>query len=414
MQNLSGQWTGRITGTNSGRISFALSQDDNLLSGEGAIHDDQLGTYRYTVAGRVSPSIQLQMMPAGKVDRLRLGVVSVTAVREGDDLLIGKWVSQIGTRGEFHAERRGVDSQAQGRAEGGARERRPQAQVPRVLRPGVEIDSYRLMRRLGRGMSSEVWQAQVVVPPMGIELREGEDVAVKFYSPMMMHGTQSMRIQREFSIAAETNHPGLAKVYDLILSPSRPFHTFMVMEYIEGRTLKDVITQSGPMDAEQVKRFGITLFGALDELHTIGAIHRDVKAANIMVPANSVGRPGIKLVDLGIVAVTTEDRLTAGSVFMGSKHSAPLEQLTGEEVTESVDIYGAGTVLFHCLTGRPMYDKVGAEGAIVRRMLDRPEVLEPRDGVPSNLIDFVNRCIAVQKADRPPNARKCMEDLRNM
>jgi hypothetical protein len=107
----------------------------------------------------------------------------------------------------------------------------------RVLRPGQRLDCYLLDRRLGRGHSAEVWKAKVATAIPGGDLRVGTVVALKVYFPSMMQGFQTLRIQREFAVAAELRHRNLAQVFDLVLSPSRPFHTFLAMEYIEGPTL---------------------------------------------------------------------------------------------------------------------------------------------------------------------------------
>jgi len=104
---------------------------------------------------------------------------------------------------------------------------------------------------------------------------------------------------------------------------------------------------------------------------------------------------------------------TAPSVFIGSKHSAPLEQLTGDTVDERTDIYGAGSVLYHAIKGAPMYHGAGPEGAIVRRMLSDPErlSLSGNDSRTRRLVDFINRCIEVDPRLRPPSARECLSLL---
>ena len=279
---------------------------------------------------------------------------------------------------------------------------------------GMQLDSYHLEERLGRGHSAEVWKCTVSKGIQGVPLEVGQPVAVKIYSPSLLQGFQPIRIQREFTIAADITHENLARVYDLVISPSRPFHTFMVMELVHGPTLKEYISNSGKLNEWQIARIGRQLFSALAELHSLGAIHRDVKAANLMVSKQSADDIVIKLVDLGIVAVTADDRFTAGSVFMGSKHSAPLEQLTGSELDERADIYGAGSVLFHCLQGVPMYSGLGPEGAIVRQMISSPVKLMPPINASAsavNLIEFVNRCIEVDRANRFASVRDCLRQL---
>ena len=105
-------------------------------------------------------------------------------------------------------------------------------------------------------------------------------------------------------------------------------------------------------------------------------------------------------------------------MFLGSKHSSPIEQLTGEQLDQRADIYGAGTVLFHCYRGVPMYHAVGPEGAIVRRMLQRPERIELRadkeESDERKLVDFINRCISVDKAGRPSSVTECMRRIEEL
>lgn len=293
----------------------------------------------------------------------------------------------------------------------------PQATWARQLHRGLRLDAYHLGQRLGRGHSAEVWRATVASQIPGVALNIGETVAMKIYFPSLLQGFQPIRIQREFTIAADILHENLARVYDLLISPSRPFHTFMVMEFVDGPTLKDYIASSGKLRAHHIARIGTQIFGALTELHSLGAIHRDVKAANIMLSRHDDHNISIKLVDLGIVAVTADDRLTAASVFLGSKHSAPLEQLTGGELDERTDIYGAGSVLFHCLSGAPMYSGIGPEGAIVRQMLSSPTSLPHNISATSaerELNEFVNRCIEVEPSNRPATASECLTTLSSL
>lgn len=361
--------------------------------------------------------------------------LSATLVDEGARLLpretavVGRW----GTRNEFVAngitpdiglilEAAGVPtssviSSAQDQPTAATSSASVQGTVPaaaqRNLRPGTRIDSYRLDRRLGRGHSAEVWKAEVVAPIAGVDLVIGTQVALKIYYPSLLQGFQTLRIQREFSVAVGLTHNGLARVYDLLLAPSRPFHTFMAMEFIDGPTLKAEIESDGRLSPQATLSVASQLFGALAEIHSEGALHRDVKAANIMVSERSKTSPTIKLVDLGIVSIPAEDQLTAASVFLGSKHSAPLEQLTGSEMDERTDIYGAGSVLFHCLRGTPMYNNAGPEGAIVQRMLNTPEVLNvvEEDQLPGEMAAFVNRCISVQRNGRPRSAIECVQEI---
>jgi tRNA A-37 threonylcarbamoyl transferase component Bud32 len=286
--------------------------------------------------------------------------------------------------------------------------------VDRQLRKDMLLDAYHLEKRLGRGFSAEVWKAQVASEIPGVELEIGDTVAIKIYSLNRLHGSQSIRVQREFDLATGTDHKRLARVYDLVISPSRPFHTFLVMECVEGPTLKEYISQVGKLSYLQTAVIGVQVFEALVELHALGAIHRDVKAANIMLSNTQEDNLEAKLVDLGIVSVIEDNQLTAASVFMGSKHSSPLEQLSGKEIDDRTDIYGAGSVLYHCLRGSAMYEGAGPEGAIVMRMISSPASLPATSTATKaelELIQFVNSCIEVEMSKRPISAEDCLETL---
>jgi serine/threonine-protein kinase len=282
------------------------------------------------------------------------------------------------------------------------------------LRRRGRIDGYRLLKRLGSGFSAEVWLCEVAEEIHGIPLEKGQQVALKFYYLPHSSSMESVRIQREFGIAIEAEHENLARVYDLMISPSRPNHTFMAMEYVPGPTLKDYVKNRGKLNVESCIHIARQIFRALEELHYLGAIHRDVKAANIICTRKKPRKiPDIKLVDLGIVCLESEAGFTQMSTFLGSKHSAPLEQLTGEPLDPRADIYGAGAVLYYCITGKELYANVGPEGAIVREMINNPAKLDDLRSNNKNRIeryfhDFVNQCIAVDKNNRPQSATECL------
>lgn len=287
--------------------------------------------------------------------------------------------------------------------------------VPQRWAKGVRVDGYSLEERLGSGHSGEVWKARVTTVPQGVDLTDNDTVAMKLYYAHMLEHSQSIRIQREFTVASQIDHPNVVKMHDIVISPSRGY-SFLVMSYVAGETLKNRIPRSG-MELNDIIRIGAQLFDALVELHSRRARHRDVKAANIIVTSPPGVPTEIKLLDFGIVDVGGDDGNTGTSVFLGSKHSAPLEQLTGEEIDDSSDIYAVGSVLYHCYMGEPMYNRVGPEGAIVVRMLNNPATLSQRrdSGLEhANFVDFVNTCIAVQRSQRHSRAANCRDILKEM
>lgn len=294
----------------------------------------------------------------------------------------------------------------------GVKPRAVPSSVPISLKKGTTIDSYQLVKRLGRGYSAEVWEAQVTHPPVGVDLNADDRIALKLYTRIIGAATDTLRIQREFHIATEARHSNLVRVYDLVLSPSRPFHNFLAMELVRGRTLKSAIPRRG-MKTERIISISKQVASALQALHSRAALHRDVKAANIMITKSENGAEVAKLCDLGIVSVLGDPSLT-GTMFLGSKHAAPLEQLTGDDLDFRTDVYSLGSVMFHCYVGRAMYHGAGPEGAIVRRMLEgNPESVAPRTENKQDvaLADLINELIAVDPAQRPADAAGVLSRL---
>jgi hypothetical protein len=284
--------------------------------------------------------------------------------------------------------------------------------APTRLHPGLQVDHYRLIRRLGAGYSGEVWQVEVLSAPPGVAVVPGQVVAMKQYFPSVLtRSSDSLRIQQEFRVASELRHENLVSVYDLVLSPSRTFGSFLIMEYVAGESLKAKIPAQG-FDWKQCVLLGRQLCAALTALHSYGALHRDIKPANIIVlPGDALS---IKLLDLGIVSLLGEHGLTEASVFLGSKHTSAPEQLFGDEIDERADVYAFGATLYQCYRGKPLYDEQGPVTAVVRAMLENPRSCEPKPGASAeeaSFVHFVDRCLALDPAQRPANASQCQEEL---
>jgi hypothetical protein len=287
--------------------------------------------------------------------------------------------------------------------------------APGRLLPGLQVDHYRLIRRLGAGYSGEVWQAEVISPPPGVAVVPGQVVAMKQYFPSVLtRSSDSLRIQREFRVASELRHENLVSVYDLVLSPSRTFGSFLVMEYVAGESLKSRIPAYG-FDWQRCVMIGRQLGAALAELHSYGALHRDIKPANIIVlPGEHLS---IKLLDLGIVSMIGEHGLTEASVFLGSKHTSAPEQLFGDEIDERADVYAFGATLYQCYRGKPLYDEEGPVTAVVRAMIEHPRFCEAKPGAGAEelrFVQFMARCLEHDPARRPSSARQCLEALEQL
>lgn len=248
-------------------------------------------------------------------------------------------------------------------------------------------DRYRLDRLIGAGGMAQVWEATDAVL--------GRRVAVKVLHPHLATDDAFVRRFRQEAIAAaRLNDPGIVGVYDTC---SDEGHEAIVMEYLEARTLRQLLDAEGPLDAATTVRLGLRILDALDAAHRAGLVHRDVKPSNILLCHD--GR--VKVADFGIAKADDATELTReGSVLGSATYLAP-EQLTGEPVDGRTDLYALGVVLYECLTGRvPFRGESGAAVALARLHSTPQDPRRLRADVPPVLAATVMRALSRDPADR--------------
>ncbi len=204
-------------------------------------------------------------------------------------------------------------------------------------------DRYELGEILGVGGMSEVHLAR--------DLRLHRDVAVKLLrADLALDPNRNLRFQREAQHVAALNHPAIAAVYDTgeVETPGGPL-LYIVMEYVDGVTLRDVLRTDGPLPARRAIEVIADACEALNFSHQRGIIHRDVKPANIMI-----GTAGsVKMVDFGIAKAIVDsfDGATETGAVLGTAHYLSPEQARGDRVDARADVYSLGCVLYEISTG---------------------------------------------------------------
>ena len=200
---------------------------------------------------------------------------------------------------------------------------------------------YTLEREIGRGGSGTVHRAHDEVL--------GRTVAVKRIG--FLPGAETVevaRAEREARLAAALNHPHVVSVFDLVEEDECHW---LVMEYVDGRTVSDLVREDGPMDATEAAGLLAQAADALAEAHGAGIVHRDVKPSNILV-ADGVA----KLTDFGIARSEADTSLTQTGLVTGSPAYLAPEVASGSSATPASDVWSLGATLFHSVTGRPPYD----------------------------------------------------------
>ncbi len=269
--------------------------------------------------------------------------------------------------------------------------------------PRLLSDRYELGEVLGYGGMSEVHR--------GLDTRLGRDVAIKVLRADLARDPQfQLRFRREAQNSASLNHPAIVAVYDTgeVESEFGPL-PYIVMEYVDGQTLRDIVKTTGPMPQQRVIEVMADVCAALDFSHRHQIIHRDVKPANVMI----TNAGAVKVMDFGIARALGEGQnVTQTAAVIGTAQYLSPEQARGEAVDARSDVYAAGCVLFELLTGEPPFTgdtPVAVAYQHVREDPRRPSELNPQIG--PQLDSVVLKALSKNPANRYQSAAEMRADL---
>ena len=229
----------------------------------------------------------------------------------------------------------------------------------------------------------------------------GRNVAIKrLFASLADDPVFQKRFFREARMAANLSHPNLVGVYDVGEDDGVPY---IVMEYVEGETLAELMARTGAMDPERAVDLLLQVCAGLEHAHAAGLVHRDIKPQNLLVGSDGI----VKIADFGIARTLNATQLTqAGTVLGTAAYLAP-EQAAGERVTAAADLYSVGAVGYQLLSGRLPYE---VESLVDLAVKQRQEPA-PLDGVPPPLGSVIVRCLAFAPGDRPRSAAALAHEL---
>jgi len=257
---------------------------------------------------------------------------------------------------------------------------------------------YELVEKIGSGGMADVYKAKCRV------LKRW--VAVKILKDEFVNDEEFLeRFEREAYAAASLNHPNIVSIYDV--GREGNIH-YIVMEYIDGITLKEYIRQNGALPWQEAADIAISVLSALHKAHRHGIIHRDIKPQNILMTSDNVP----KVTDFGIARAVTTSTVTRKVDTVGSVHYSSPEQARGGYTDEKSDIYSVGVTLFEMLTGRVPFDADNPVSVALKHIEEQP--VKPSEivpGIPETMDEIVMRAMKKSRSERYDSALQMIADL---
>ena len=265
---------------------------------------------------------------------------------------------------------------------------------------GFTLGKYKLLSLLGKGGMSSVYLAEHTLMK--------RRVAVKVLPHKRVNDASYLgRFHREAQAVASLDHPNIVRAYDVDheVDKSMQIH-FLVMEYVRGRSLQEIIAQDGPMDPVLAAEYIRQAAEGLEHAHQNGLVHRDIKPGNLLVETTGT----VKLLDLGLARFfdDSEESLTIEhdeKVLGTADYLAPEQAVDSHMVDHRADIYSLGCTLYFLLTGGPPF----TEGSLAQRLIahqtkEPPPLAAARDDIPPALDAIVRRLMSKKPEDRPQTA----------
>ena len=286
--------------------------------------------------------------------------------------------------------------------------------------PTLLSSRYLLEKRLGRGAMGQVYLAR----DQNLVTRK---VAVKTVRPdilsdeNLLEGEAIARFEREARAAASIHHPNVVDVTDFGKSPDSVF--FLVMEYVNGETLYQLLRREGTLDIDRTVGIMAQVVAGVDAAHDEGILHRDLKPANIFITqrkkaGNSNADGFVKVGDFGLAKIVNPDRdhVSAGGpesrgIIGTPEYMAPEQMQTGVQLDSRADIYALGAIAYHMLGGRPPFTGDLTQ-LVAQKLLDSPpSLLSLRSDISADVDKAVLRALSRDRDSRPASASGWFEEL---
>ncbi len=269
-----------------------------------------------------------------------------------------------------------------------------------MIMKGQKIsDRYQIIKSIGEGGMANVYLAYDTILD--------RNVAVKVLRGDLANDEKFVRrFQREALAASSLTHPNIVEVYDVGEDNGE---YYIVMEYIEGKHLKQLIKKRGKLTVSEAVDIVLQITDGLSVAHDSYIIHRDIKPQNIMILENGL----VKITDFGIAMAMNSTQLTQTNSVMGSVHYLPPEQANGKGATLQSDIYSIGILFYELLTGKlPFKGENAVEIALKHLKEPLPSIREEIPNIPQSVENIIIKATAKNPKNRYADAREMHEDLK--
>lgn len=277
----------------------------------------------------------------------------------------------------------------------------------------VILDRFRIVRHLGSGGMGEVYEA--------IDLEMGR-IALKTIRPEIASNPNMLsRFKKEVQLALKISGPHVSRIHAFYVLPgpgTRSKRAFLTMEFLDGVTLADKISESGPLPWREAKTIALEICDGLRAIHEAGIIHRDLKSRNIMLASRN-GSTCAVLMDFGLARVfhgptseTATDLTTPGAIVGTPNYMAP-EQFEGNEVSPGTDVYALGVVLYELVTGKHPFAANTPVGAAILRGKRLSPASSLQKGLPHRCDEVICRCLEFDPKRRYQSAAEVANALRS-
>jgi eukaryotic-like serine/threonine-protein kinase len=270
-----------------------------------------------------------------------------------------------------------------------------------VLPLNTAIGNYRIEDLIGSGGMGDVYRAT--------RLRDGNTFAIKILRQLAdFDDTAVTRFRNEAVIQYNLRHPNVASLVEYMEHEGRPC---LVMEYVGGPSIRDLVKSNGPLEPKIALRHFIAICGALSFVHAKKIVHRDIKADNIRFNADGE----LKLLDFGIALSKNTPKMTRDGYIVGTRASLAPEQLKGLKGDARSDVWAMGVLLYEMVTGKLPF-VAGTEATLIHKIMQGKHARAGtvQKGIPPLVDDLISRCLAMKLEDRFPDADALLAEARKV